>query len=87
MNSTGRNKNFVTIRQALEVHSARQLRLMFLLQPWDKPMNFSDQTVGDAVSKEKHFKNFFGKVKEVSQSFYVSLFVSLLYCCTYPCMH
>ena len=29
-------KNFVTIRQALQVHSARQLRIMFLLQPWDK---------------------------------------------------
>jgi len=61
-------KNFVTIRQALKVHSPRQLRLMFLLQPWDKPMNFSDQTVGDAVAKEKHFKNFFGKVKEIARS-------------------
>jgi cysteinyl-tRNA synthetase len=25
-------KNFITIRQALEHHSARQIRLMFLLQ-------------------------------------------------------
>jgi hypothetical protein len=32
-----------TARQALEEHSARQLRIMFLLQPWDKPMNYSDQ--------------------------------------------
>ena len=45
-------KNFVTIRQALQEHSARQLRLMFLLQPWDRPMNFSDQTVGNAKAKE-----------------------------------
>ena len=30
-------------------------------------MNFSDQTVSDAVAKEKHFKNFFGKVKEISR--------------------
>jgi cysteinyl-tRNA synthetase len=36
-------KNFVTIRQALGTHTARQIRLMFLLQPWDKPMNYSDQ--------------------------------------------
>eukprot|EP00941_MAST-03F_sp_MAST-3F-sp1_P006481 g6481.t1 len=60
-------KNFVTIRQALKVHSPRQLRLMFLLQPWDKPMNFSDQTVGDAVSKERTLKAFFGKVKEIAR--------------------
>ena len=32
-----------TPHQALEAHTARQIRLMFLLQPWDKPMNYSDQ--------------------------------------------
>lgn len=58
-------KNFITIRQALEHHSARQLRLLFLLQDWDKPMNFSDQTVDDAKSKESTFKNFFQKVKSM----------------------
>lgn len=58
-------KNFVTIRQALQEHSARQLRLMFLMQPWDKPMNYSDQTVDDAKAKEKYFKNFFGSVKSL----------------------
>ena len=56
-------KNFITIRQALKEHSPRQLRLMFLLQAWDKPMNYSDQTVGDAKSKEALFNNFFGEVK------------------------
>ena len=58
-------KNFITIRQALEHHSARQLRLLFLLQDWDKPMNFSDQTVDDAKSKESTLKNFFQKVKSM----------------------
>ena len=58
-------KNFVTIRQALKEHSPRQLRLMFLMQPWDKPMNYSDQTVDDAKAKEKYFKNFFGSVKSL----------------------
>jgi len=56
-------KNFITIRQALEKHSARQIRLMFLLQPWDKNMNYSDQTVADAKAKEALFRNFFGSVK------------------------
>ena len=56
-------KNFVTIQQALEEHSPRQLRLMFLLQKWDKPMLYSDQAVSDARNKEALFKNFFGAVK------------------------
>ena len=47
-------KNFITIRQALQEHSPRQLRLMFLMQPWDKSMNYSDQTVDDAKAKEKY---------------------------------
>ena len=61
-------KNFITIRQALQEHSARQLRLMFLMQPWDRPMNFSDQTVGAAKAKEAQFKNFFGTVKALIRS-------------------
>ncbi|CAJ1943034.1 unnamed protein product [Cylindrotheca closterium] len=65
-------KNFITIRQALAEHSPRQLRLMFLMQPWDKPMNYSDQTVDDARSKEKYFKNFFGAVKSVLRNDFVS---------------
>ena len=56
-------KNFITIQQALEEHSPRQLRLMFLLQKWDKPMLYSDQAVSDARNKEALFKNFFGAVK------------------------
>ena len=56
-------KNFITIQQALKEHSARQLRFMFLLQQWDKPMYYSDQAMGDAKAKEALFKNFFGAVK------------------------
>lgn len=61
-------KNFITIRQALEKHSARQMRIMFLLQPWDKPINFSDQTIDDAKSKENTLNNYFGEVKAVLRS-------------------
>lgn len=56
-------KNFITIREALERDSARQIRLMFLLQAWDKPMDYSDQTIDDAKSKEKRLESFFGMVK------------------------
>jgi len=64
-------KNFITIQQALKEHSARQLRLMFLMQPWDRPMNFSDQTVGAAKAKEHEFKNFFGTIKALLRTKWV----------------
>lgn len=60
-------KNFITIRQALADHTPRQLRLMFLLQSWHRDMQYSDQAVADARSKESLFRNFFGDVKDVMQ--------------------
>jgi len=58
-------KNFVTIREALNElgHSARQIRLMFLSQPWDKSMQYSDQTIAEAKNTERKLKDFFGAVK------------------------
>ena len=56
-------KNFITIRQALEVSSARQLRLMFLMSHWDRPIVYSDQALDDAKAKEATLRNFFGTVK------------------------
>ena len=38
-------KNFITIRQALQGHTARQLRLLFLMQSWDKVMVFEDSAM------------------------------------------
>ena len=58
-------KNFITIKQALENFTARQLRLLFLLQPWDKSIDFSDQTANEAKSKEGTFITYFGEVKAV----------------------
>lgn len=61
-------KNFIKIKEALKEHSPRQLRIMFLLQPWDKPMNYSDQVVSDAREKERVFRSFFGVVKDLVRS-------------------
>lgn len=55
-------KNFITIRQALEFHSARQLRMMFLMQPWDRGMNYSDQAIDMARVEERKMKHFFGSL-------------------------
>ena len=58
-------KNFVTIKEALETFTARQIRLMFLLQQWDRPVNFSDQSIGEAKEKENRFNSFFARVADV----------------------
>ncbi len=65
-------KNFITIRQALEANTARQLRIMFLLQAWDQPMTYSDQTIDDARSKETTFKNFFREVEALAREDYLN---------------
>jgi cysteinyl-tRNA synthetase len=38
-------KNFITIKEILKTSSARQVRIAFLLQAWDRPINFSDQAL------------------------------------------
>jgi cysteinyl-tRNA synthetase len=53
-------KNFITIRQALETHTARQLRLMFLMQQWDKGMNYSDDAINMAKAEERKAKHVLG---------------------------
>jgi len=56
-------KNFITIRQALTMHTARQLRMMFLMQQWDKGMNYSDQAIDMARAEERKMKHLFGCLK------------------------
>lgn len=46
-------KNFVTIQDALEKYSARQLRLAFLLHSWKDTLDYSDNTMNIAVQYEK----------------------------------
>jgi len=46
-------KNFITIRQAMEMHTARQMRILFLMQQWDKGMNYSDAAMGSAKAEER----------------------------------
>ncbi|KAI3425944.1 hypothetical protein D9Q98_007914 [Chlorella vulgaris] len=58
-------KNFITIRQALESFSPRQLRLMFVLQPWEKKMNYGEQAKEEMRSKEALLRNFFANVEVV----------------------
>jgi cysteinyl-tRNA synthetase len=56
-------KNFITIRQAMEVHTARQLRLMFLMQRWDMGMNYSDDAINMAKEVERKVKHCLGSLR------------------------
>jgi cysteinyl-tRNA synthetase len=58
-------KNFITIRQALELNSARQIRLCFLMHKYNAPMDYSKDTMVHAMSMEKTFVEFFHNAKAV----------------------
>ncbi|GAA55098.1 cysteinyl-tRNA synthetase [Clonorchis sinensis] len=51
-------KNFITIRDALKCHSARRLRLTFLLHSWRDTMDYSQDTLAEAISYEKTLVDF-----------------------------
>ncbi|KAJ1998086.1 cysteinyl-tRNA synthetase, partial [Coemansia thaxteri] len=52
-------KNFISIRQALEKYSVRQLRISFALVRWDVFMDFKDKSMSEVIALEKTFDNFF----------------------------
>lgn len=58
-------KNFITIRQALEVYTPRQIRFCFLLHKYNDPMDYGDETMTQAVSIDRIFSEFFHNVKAV----------------------
>eukprot|EP00808_Paulinella_micropora_P026332 g18732.t1 len=58
-------KNFITIRKVLEHQSARNLRILFLQQRWDDRINFSEQSLTEAASKAKRFKEFFLEISSL----------------------
>jgi cysteinyl-tRNA synthetase len=58
-------KNFITIRQAMENNTPRQIRLCFLLHKYNAPMDYGDNTMSHAMAIEKIFVNFFHNVKAV----------------------
>ena len=49
-------------REALKTFTARQLRLMFTMQPWGKEMTFGNTLKEEMSVKEHIFKHFFQNV-------------------------
>ncbi|KAG6827339.1 hypothetical protein H0H92_012160 [Tricholoma furcatifolium] len=57
-------KNFITIDEILEKHTARQLRLAFLTQLWNAKIDFSESLMtGEVRGLEQTLNNFFTVVK------------------------
>ncbi|KAM3968100.1 LOW QUALITY PROTEIN: cysteine--tRNA ligase, cytoplasmic [Aphomia sociella] len=63
-------KNFVTISEALQRHTARQLRFAFLLHGWKDTLDYSNNTMEMAIQTEKQFNEFFLTVKDALRSGY-----------------
>ncbi|XP_051578516.1 cysteine--tRNA ligase, cytoplasmic-like [Myxocyprinus asiaticus] len=61
-------KNFITIKDALAKHSARQLRLAFLMHSWKDTLDYSNNTMESAIQYEKFINEFFLNVKDILRS-------------------
>lgn len=58
-------KNFITIRDCLENNSSREIRLLFLSQSWDGTMQYSDDSLQQAMKWDKTLRHFFMTVDYV----------------------
>ncbi|KAJ9090716.1 hypothetical protein QFC20_007843 [Naganishia adeliensis] len=56
-------KNFITVEQALETYTPRQLRLAFMNQLWSNKMDLTDGVRSGVENIEETFNNFFRNVK------------------------
>ena len=56
-------KNFISIQEVLAKHSARQVRLAFLLHSWKDTLDYSDNTMELVRGYEKTVNEFFLSVK------------------------
>lgn len=58
--------NFITIDNFLKnVGTARQLRLLFLLHTWNKPMDFTDDVLNEIKSIEKRIVDFYSNMEHM----------------------
>lgn len=56
-------KNFISIKQALEEFTGRQIRIMVLMHKWDATFNYTKDAMPEAVEKERQFNEFFLNIK------------------------
>ena len=61
-------KNFTSIKSALETYSSTQIRILFLLHEWSSTLDYSYETMKEALSFEKYLSEFFLVVKDKLRS-------------------
>ena len=52
-------KNFITIKESLQMNTSRQIRIMYLFHDWDKSMDYSNSSLEHAKVFEKTCTEFF----------------------------
>jgi len=62
-------KNFITIDEALQKHSARRLRLAFLMHTWHATLDYSERTMHEAEGYERTMQEFFLNLKDWQRKF------------------
>ncbi|ESP02550.1 hypothetical protein LOTGIDRAFT_237933 [Lottia gigantea] len=58
-------KNFITIQDALQTYTSRQIRFLYLLHSWKDTLDYGKPTMEMAVQYEKTVNEFFFNVKDV----------------------
>lgn len=56
-------KNFITIDQALNDYTSRQMRLVFAMSAWDRPLDFKDSLIKEVKAYESTMSKFFTNVR------------------------
>lgn len=51
-------KNFITIKEALQTYTSRQLRMLFVLHKYDTLMSYSDGSLDEAKERERQVNEF-----------------------------
>lgn len=51
-------KNFITIREALQTYTARQIRMLFILHHYRSILNYGDDTMAVATERDRFFQEF-----------------------------
>lgn len=62
-------KNFITVEEALESYTARQLRLVFAFGFWDKPIDFKDSLIAEVKAYESSLSKFFTTVRALNSDY------------------
>lgn len=51
-------KNFTTIKEFMKKYNARQIRILFLLHHWNKPMELNNETINEMILIDKKILEF-----------------------------